>query len=277
MASGKENTENTTKNNSHQAAQETAKDNTKQTKKQDTGKDTRKPDGATKSAFDLAWDRLPSCEPKWPITRAERLEELEKMSPHYEKTDQRANLKAAKAWHVQFPPDEIVPEDTIYFVNGQKVDESGIDSHKGWVWEEGLVGGDYMSGHGSTTQHTLPPPGPAAAITENTKWTYYERAPQGTHMYQMKIELRADTSLGGNGQSRVFDVCSDSGAYALVMLRSDLATIDTACHQQLTAMLALKLGYYAATAPKKFSPGIIFPAGAILLAPCASSGGGGGP
>ncbi|KAJ9364498.1 hypothetical protein DTO280E4_1744 [Paecilomyces variotii] len=159
MASGKENTKNTTKGKSHQANQEAAKDNTEQTK--DTGKTTTKSDGVTMSAFELEWDKLPHYELKWPLTRAERLKELEEMSVHYEKTDQRDNIKAAKAWHAQFPPDQIVPEETIYFVNGQKVDESEVDDHEGWVWEEGAVGCDSMSGHRSTTQNTLPPPGPA--------------------------------------------------------------------------------------------------------------------
>lgn len=88
------------------------------------------------SAFELEWDKLPHYELKWPLTRAERLKELEEMSVHYEKTDQRDNIRAAKAWHAQFPPDQIVPEETIYFVNGQKVDESEVDDHEGWVWEE---------------------------------------------------------------------------------------------------------------------------------------------
>ncbi|GAD98266.1 hypothetical protein PVAR5_6957 [Paecilomyces variotii No. 5] len=129
---------NTTKGESHQADQEGSTDNERP--QQDSGKTRRK---TTESEFDLAWNNPPNYEPKWPLTRAERIKELDDPSAHYDKTEQRDNIRAAKAWHAQFPPDQIVPEETICFVNGRRVDESEVDNHEGWVWEEGVVWYDY--------------------------------------------------------------------------------------------------------------------------------------
>ena len=50
---------------------------------------------------------------KWPLTRAERVQELDFLSQHYNQTRQRENIDAAKAWHSQFPPDEIVPDQIV--------------------------------------------------------------------------------------------------------------------------------------------------------------------
>ncbi|KAL1861160.1 hypothetical protein Plec18170_001675 [Paecilomyces lecythidis] len=94
-----------------------------------------KSDGTTKSASDLLWDKFPISKLKWPLTRAERIKELDDQLARYEKTEQEANVRAAKAWHAQFPPDQIVPEETICFQNGRKVDEID-DDNGGWVWEE---------------------------------------------------------------------------------------------------------------------------------------------
>ena len=73
---------------------------------------------------------------KWPLTRAERLQELDDLSPHYEKTLDKDNINAAKAWHSQFPHDQTVPNEMLIFQGGKKVKESEIDLRNGVVWCE---------------------------------------------------------------------------------------------------------------------------------------------
>lgn len=58
------------------------------------------------------------------------------MYERYGHTLQKANIEAAIAWHQQFPPDEIVPNETVCFQNGQRVEESPIGYGKGITWEE---------------------------------------------------------------------------------------------------------------------------------------------
>ena len=41
--------------------------------------------------------------PKWPISRRERVDELEVLSEHYNNTPQRANVAAAIDWHKKIP------------------------------------------------------------------------------------------------------------------------------------------------------------------------------
>ena len=41
-----------------------------------------------------------------------------------------------KQWHAQFPPDEIVSKETVWFERGKKVDESEIVAGAFEVWEE---------------------------------------------------------------------------------------------------------------------------------------------
>ncbi|RJE20720.1 hypothetical protein PHISCL_06941 [Aspergillus sclerotialis] len=48
---------------------------------------------------------------KWPVTRAERIKELDDLFAHYKHTYHKDNVIAVKAWHSQFPPDQIVPRD----------------------------------------------------------------------------------------------------------------------------------------------------------------------
>lgn len=41
-----------------------------------------------------------------------------------------------KQWHAQFPPDEIVSNEPVWFERGKKVEESEIDASVFKVWEE---------------------------------------------------------------------------------------------------------------------------------------------
>jgi hypothetical protein len=75
-------------------------------------------------------------EEKWPLTRAERLKELDDLSVHYSKTLQRANVDAAKLWHSRFPADQIVPSKQVSFQGGRIVEESEIRLENGVVWDE---------------------------------------------------------------------------------------------------------------------------------------------
>ena len=73
---------------------------------------------------------------KWPLTRAERMQELDFLSQHYNKTSQRENVDAARAWHGKFPPDEIVPDEIVTFQDGKIVKESELQPDGGAIWEE---------------------------------------------------------------------------------------------------------------------------------------------
>lgn len=75
-------------------------------------------------------------EAKWPLTHAERIKELEELSKHYEKTAQKENIRAARLYHAQFPPDEVVPEKLIFFQDGKQVEETEIKVDGGVVWDE---------------------------------------------------------------------------------------------------------------------------------------------
>ncbi|RWQ99548.1 hypothetical protein C8Q69DRAFT_494883 [Paecilomyces variotii] len=54
-------------------------------------------------------------EPKWPLTHAERITELDELSRYYEKTHHKDNIRAAKEYHALFPPTDLVPAQTIWF------------------------------------------------------------------------------------------------------------------------------------------------------------------
>lgn len=58
------------------------------------------------------------------------------MSQHYNKTSQRENVDAARAWHGKFPPDEIVPDEIVTFQDGKIVKESELQPDGGAIWEE---------------------------------------------------------------------------------------------------------------------------------------------
>ena len=73
---------------------------------------------------------------KWPLTRVERLQELDNLTSHYEKTLQKDNINAAKAWHSQFPRDQTIPHELLIFQAGKKVRESDINLENGVVWCE---------------------------------------------------------------------------------------------------------------------------------------------
>jgi hypothetical protein len=73
---------------------------------------------------------------KWPLTRAERLKELDELSARYDKTRQRANINAVKLWHSQFPKDQIIPDEVVTFQGGKRVDEAEIDLEGDVIWDE---------------------------------------------------------------------------------------------------------------------------------------------
>ncbi|KAJ9213311.1 hypothetical protein DTO166G4_5118 [Paecilomyces variotii] len=58
---------------------------------------------------DFPWD----FEPKWPLTHAERITELDELSRYYDKTHHKDNIRAAKEYHARFPPTDLVPAQTI--------------------------------------------------------------------------------------------------------------------------------------------------------------------
>lgn len=58
------------------------------------------------------------------------------MSSHYESTPQKDNVAAAINWHSRFPPDEIVPHETVMFQKGRKIEESEFRWEDGQPWEE---------------------------------------------------------------------------------------------------------------------------------------------
>ena len=46
------------------------------------------------------------------------------------------NIAAPKAYHSQFPPDEIVPDKNVWFQNGKQIDYSDFSDGKGQAWRE---------------------------------------------------------------------------------------------------------------------------------------------
>ena len=70
------------------------------------------------------------------MTRAERLKELDDLFAYYKKGPQKENVKAAKAWHSKFPPDQIVLNDQVYFQQGKVIEEPEIKSRNGFIWVE---------------------------------------------------------------------------------------------------------------------------------------------
>lgn len=74
--------------------------------------------------------------PKWPISRRERVKELEVLSEHYNNTPQRANVAAAIYWHKKFPSGERVPDDVVCFQGGQRVEQSQLDPDGEIIWDE---------------------------------------------------------------------------------------------------------------------------------------------
>lgn len=71
---------------------------------------------------------------KWPLTRAERCEELDKLASLYN-NEQKVNILAAKAYHQSFPPEELVPNEKVAFCHGQKLDGSPARL-EGPTWSE---------------------------------------------------------------------------------------------------------------------------------------------
>ena len=77
------------------------------------------------------WD----FEEKWAY-HAERLRELEILSIHYETTHQKNNIMAVKAWHSQFPPEQIVPDEEVIFQDGKIVKGEELEDEGGVIWIE---------------------------------------------------------------------------------------------------------------------------------------------
>lgn len=77
------------------------------------------------------WD----FQPEWPVTRAQRIDELKRIAPFYNGTHQPANIAAAIDWHAQFGPTEVVPADLVIFQGGKKVDEADVQQGEP-PWEE---------------------------------------------------------------------------------------------------------------------------------------------
>lgn len=57
------------------------------------------------------------------------------ISLYYENSLQCDSIIAMKQWHAQFPPDEIVSNETVWFERGKKVEESETDASVFEVWE----------------------------------------------------------------------------------------------------------------------------------------------
>lgn len=72
---------------------------------------------------------------KWPLTRAERIRELERLAPFYESNAPKNNILTARAYHAQFPVEELVPAMRV-FCNGQIVDRSKMRLSEGPTWRE---------------------------------------------------------------------------------------------------------------------------------------------
>lgn len=73
---------------------------------------------------------------KWPLTREEKMEELDQVYPLYADTPQAPNIIAARDYHSKFPADQVVPETIVVFMDGRQIDESEISMHKGQPWCE---------------------------------------------------------------------------------------------------------------------------------------------
>lgn len=74
----------------------------------------------------------------WPLTRKERIQELDELYPLYCHSGQEKNIIAAKEYHSQFPADQIIPATLILFVDGRQVDEDdpNISMPLGRSWYE---------------------------------------------------------------------------------------------------------------------------------------------
>ena len=92
---------------------------------------------------DSIFDKFPWNFPmKWPITRGERIHELQTLNEYYAHTSQAANIKAAIAWHSGFHADELVPAPLVWFQDGVIKEEADISDEAGVIWTEvsGLSG-----------------------------------------------------------------------------------------------------------------------------------------
>ncbi|KAJ9272035.1 hypothetical protein DTO212C5_1798 [Paecilomyces variotii] len=81
---------------------------------------------------DFPWD----FEPKWPLTHAERITELDELSRYYDKTHHKDNIRAAKEYHARFPPTDLVPAQTIWFRDGKQATKAEINLKGGVIWSE---------------------------------------------------------------------------------------------------------------------------------------------
>lgn len=81
---------------------------------------------------DFPWE----FEPKWPLTHAERITELDELSRYYDKTHHKDNIRAAKEYHARFPPTDLVPAQTIWFRDGKQATKAEINLKGGVIWSE---------------------------------------------------------------------------------------------------------------------------------------------
>ena len=79
---------------------------------------------------------IPKQDWKWPVTREERIKELENIAPFYKGTPHQENIVAAIAWHATFSPNETAPGELTFFQNGRKVEESQMRFEDGQPWVE---------------------------------------------------------------------------------------------------------------------------------------------
>lgn len=72
---------------------------------------------------------------EWPLTRAARIGELEGLAPFNKPNAQKHNTIAAKAHHVQFPPEELALDERAIFSSG-KINGSKMRLSEGLTWWE---------------------------------------------------------------------------------------------------------------------------------------------
>lgn len=85
---------------------------------------------------DSTLSRPTSPDLKWPLTREERIQELDELYPLYSHTPQAQNIIAAKKHHSQFPAEQIVPANMITFMEGKQIGESEVSLYSGQPWCE---------------------------------------------------------------------------------------------------------------------------------------------
>lgn len=79
----------------------------------------------------------PSQALRWPLTRGQRMKELDQLLSDYKSTHQLENILAARTYHSQFPAHGYIPLAVISFMEGKIVDESwDIYALRGPAWSD---------------------------------------------------------------------------------------------------------------------------------------------